>query len=188
MGVLSWALDRLANAFVDPTIPAVDGASARSYPDLIRGLMSGTRAYADDQGGAITTKGVGNAYVAVTASGVTALRPGLSLLFKVHATNTDLATLNVDGTGPKPWADRDGNALIVGGIAAGHFLRATYDADRDIWLSDILAGLSLSAFDVAFRSWVLTLPNAPDGLGPGRPWKTGDAAGGYTLQITGTNT
>ena len=83
MGVLSWAFDRFGNATADPTIPALDGASARSFMDMIRSVMAGSRAFADDQGGAIVTTGTANAYVAATASGVTTLRPGLSLLVKI---------------------------------------------------------------------------------------------------------
>ncbi len=48
MGVLSWALDRFANATADPTIPAQDGASQRSFMDVVRGVMAGSRAFADD--------------------------------------------------------------------------------------------------------------------------------------------
>ncbi len=185
MGVLSWALDRFANATADPTIPAQDGASARSFMDLLRGVMAGSRALADDQGGAIVTAGTGNAYAVSTASGVTQLRAGLSLLIQIDRTNTDVVTLNVDGTGPKPWRDGDGVDFANGALPPKRFVRITWDADRGAWISDVL---SLVAFDFAFRAWMASLPTAPDGLGPGKPWKQGDAVSGYALNITGTNT
>lgn len=186
MGVLSWALDRFGNATADPTIPAQDGASARSFMDMIRGVMAGSRALADDQGGAITTGGVSpNAYTIVTASGVSRLRPGLSFLVKLDRSNTGLATLDVDGTGPIPWRDADGHEFGAGVMPAGRFVRVTYDATRVAWISDVLA---LNIFDVAFRAWMASLPTAPDGLGPGMPWKMGNATGGFTLNLTGTNT
>lgn len=185
MGVLAWALNRASNATADPTIPAQDGASQRSFADLLRGVMAGNRALADDQGGAIVTSGAANAYVAATASGVTVLRAGLSLLVQIDRTNTDAATINVDGTGPKPWRDGDGSDFVVGALPAKRFVRVTWDAARGCWISDVL---SLFAFDVAFRAWMSSLPTAPDGLGPGKPWKMGSAAGGYSLNLTGTNT
>lgn len=185
MGVLSWALDRIANATADPTIPAQDGASQRSFMDVVRGVMAGSRAFADDQGGAIVTAGSANAFAVTTASGVTSLRPGLSLLVQIDRTNTDVATLNVDGTGPKPWRDGNGADFHAGDLPPKRFVRATWDATRGCWISDVL---SLLSFDVAFRVWMASLPTAPDGLGPGKPWKMGSASGGYTLNLTGTNT
>ncbi len=185
MGVLSWALDRFANATADPTIPAQDGASARSFMDMIRGLMAGSRALADDQGGAIVTTGTANAYLVQTASGVTALRPGVSLLVQIDRTNTDAATLNVEGTGPKPWRDGDGGEFVPAYLPSRRFVRVTWDATRGCWITDVI---SLLSFDAAFRSWMTSLPTAPDGLGPGKPWKMGSASGGYTLNLTGTNT
>lgn len=185
MGVLSWAIDRFANATADPTIPAQDGASARSFMDMLRGVMAGNRALADDQGGAIVTTGTANAYVITTASGVTQLRAGLSLLAQIDRTNTDVAFLNVDGTGPKPWRDGDGAEFAAGALPPKRFVRITWDASRGAWISDIL---SLLAFDFSFRAWMASLPTSPDGLGPGKPWKMGDATGGYTLNLTGTNT
>lgn len=139
MGVLSWALSRRANATADPTIPAQDGASARSYMDMLRGIMTAARALADDQGGAIVTGGLlPNVYTAFTASGVTTPRAGLSFLLKIDRVNTGAATLNVDGTGPKPWRDVDGKEFDGGMLPAGRFLRATFDEDRAIWVSDVL--------------------------------------------------
>lgn len=186
MGVLSWALDRIANATADPTIPAQDGASARSFMDMLRGIMAGSRALADDQGGSITTGGVQpNVYTVMTASGVSALRPGLSFLVKIDRSNTDAATLNIDGTGPVPWRDADGREFGAGVLPSGRFVRITYDGARRAWLSDVLA---LNAFDLAFAAWMASLPSAPDGLGPNKAWKMGDAVSGYTLNLTGTNT
>ncbi|MCG5245308.1 hypothetical protein [Methylorubrum extorquens] len=113
------------------------------------------------------------------------LRAGLSLLVQIDRTNTDAATLDVDGTGPKPWRDADGVEFAVGALPLKCFVQITWDADRGCWLSDVL---SLSAFGAAFQVWMASLPTAPDGLGPGKPWKMGDPTSGYSLNLTGTNT
>ncbi len=70
-------------------------------------------------------------------------------------------------------------------LPALRFVRVTWDASRGCWITDVI---SLPSFDAAFRSWMASLPNAPDGLDPNKPWKMGDASGGYTLNLTGTNT
>lgn len=173
MGVPSWSLSVALNALVDPLVRALDGASARSFPEMIRGVMVGVRALSDDRGGAITTGGAANAYTAKTASGLVRLEPGTAILVRIDRTNTDLAFLNVDGTGPRPWCDRDGAQLGAGLLGPGRFLQAIWDDAAKVWRSDLFAGLTLSLFDSVIRSWWLSLPTAPDGIGPNAPWRSG---------------
>jgi len=90
-------------------------------------VMAGVRVLADDRSGAITTGGSANAYTVRTASGVGELRPGTAVLVRIDRTNTGEATLNVDGTGPKPWCDRDGVQLATGLLGRGRFLLAIWD-------------------------------------------------------------
>lgn len=78
-----------------------------------------------------------------------ALRPGVSLLVQIDRTNTDAATLNVDGTGPKPWRDGDGGEFVPACPPPFRFVRVTRDAIRGCWITDVI---SLLSFDAAFRS------------------------------------
>lgn len=85
----------------------------------------------------IATAGTATAYtltnaVALAAGPVT----GATVKFKVHATNTGAATLNVDGTGAKNlFSKRRGTALSAGDLVAGTFTTAVYDGTN--WLVDI---------------------------------------------------
>lgn len=127
MGVLNWSLSAARNALVDPLVRALDGASARDYPAMIRGVMSGVRAFSDDRGGALVSSGTGNSYAVQTLSGVTELRPGVTVGFWADRDNTDAPFLNVDGTGPKSLRAADGSVLGAGTIQQGHFYTATWD-------------------------------------------------------------
>ncbi|WP_430913899.1 hypothetical protein [Methylobacterium sp. sgz302541] len=141
MGAFDWKTDPALNGTVDPGLPVQDGASARTYPAVVREVMAAVRGLSDDIGGAITTSGALNAYIAATASGVTQLRAGVSLLLKVDRSNTDAAFLNVDGTGPKPWVDADGSVFAAGRLKADRMARVTYHVATDAWRTDILAAL-----------------------------------------------
>ena len=56
-------------------------------------------------------------------------------------------------------------------------------------IADALATkLQTSTLVAAIETIAGSLPTAPDGLGAGKLWKQGDASGGYTFAITGTNT
>ncbi|MGN8092800.1 tail fiber domain-containing protein [Methylobacterium sp. 22177] len=135
MGVWNWSLSAARNALSDALIQAIDGASARNLPGLVRSVMAAMRAYADDQGGGIVTTGTANAYVAATSSGVSELRPGMSLLLRLDRTNTGAASLNVDGSGPKPWRDIAGKEFDPGDLVAGTTVSVVYDETTDAWLA-----------------------------------------------------
>lgn len=177
MSVSAWSLSAALNAVTDLLIPAHDGASARSFPGLIRAVMAGVRGLSDDRGGAIVTGGRDNAYTASSASGVTQLRPGIRVLVRIDRTNTGEPTLNLDGTGPRPWCDRDGAPLTAGLVGAGRFLEAIWDDIAGRWVSDIFGGLTNALFDGTIRRWWLTLPTSPEGIGPNAPWRNGGVLG-----------
>ena len=141
MGIPAWAPTLARNAATDPAIQSADGASSRTFPESLRAIMAASRALADDQGGALVTTGTANAYVVWTASGLTSLRPGLSLAVWVDRTNTDLPSLNVDGTGPLPWRDADGRPFDAGRLKVGRLVYVTYDDEGRTWRSDILSSL-----------------------------------------------
>lgn len=171
MGVRDWVTTPARNAAVDPAIQSTDGASGREFPGSIRGVMAGVAALASDQGGALRTGGTGNSYVVNTLSGLKTLRPGISILVEVDRANTDAVTLNVDGTGSRPWLDMSGVQLPAGALQPPAILRATWSDTRGAWVTDALGGLSAAAIDLALRLWWLSLPDDPRGLGPNRPYR-----------------
>ncbi|KQS81681.1 hypothetical protein ASG32_02720 [Methylobacterium sp. Leaf361] len=150
MSVFDWSTRPAANAVADAGVPALDGASARELPGLVRDLMAAFASYVGDQGGAIQTGGIFNAYVARTASGVRALRPGIAVLVQADRDNTDAPTLNVDGTGARPWLDLDGSAPPYGAVRAGAFYLAI--ASGPGWVSDFGGFARSDAEDAAFTA------------------------------------
>ena len=174
MGVRDWVPTPARNAAVDPAIQAADGTSGREFPLSIRGVMAGVAALAADQGGALRTGGVGNSYVVNTLSGLKTPRPGISILVEVDRANSDAVTLNVDGTGPRPWLDMSGAQLPAGTLQPPAILRATWSETRGAWVTDALGGLTVAAFDLVMRLWWQALPTDPRGIGPNAPWRNGD--------------
>lgn len=150
MSVFDWSTRPAANSVSDAGVPALDGASARELPGLVRDLMAAFAGYVGDQGGAIRTGGVFNAYVARTASGVRAPRPGIAVLVQVDRDNTDDPTLNVDGTGARPWLDMDGTAPPAGAVRAGAFYLAI--ASGPGWVSDFGGLARADAEDAAITA------------------------------------
>lgn len=136
MGVPAWNLDPDLNGSADPEVPTPDGASARVIPGNVRALMARMRAFADDTGGALVTGGTGNQYVVATASGLTGLRAGLSLLIRADRANTGPATLSVDGL-VAPWRDAGGGEFPAGAIGPRLF-RVAFDASLGAWRNEAL--------------------------------------------------
>ena len=121
MSAFDWSTRAAQNAAADPDVPARDGTSARDLPSLVRDLMAAHAALLLDQGGAIVTGGLANAYLARTVSGVSKMRPGLALLIQADRDSTGSPTLNVDSLGARPWRDLDGSPPPPGRIKAGAF-------------------------------------------------------------------
>lgn len=119
MSVTDWSPQPGGNALADRAIPARDGLSGREIPQAIRGLMAGVSAFVLDQNGSLTTGGSANAYTLLTHSGITGLKPGLSVSFLADRDNTDVPTLNVDGLGPKPFLTPSGLPLAPSAIKRG---------------------------------------------------------------------
>lgn len=154
MGALDWSPIPARNAITDPTIAARDGASAREYPSLARGIMAGVAALAADQGGALVSTGTDNVYDVATLSGVTKPQPGTMISFWAHSDNTAAPFLNVDGTGPKRWLGADGTALPAGSIQEGLLYTVAWSAalpgSVPGWRLAAGGGAGLSATGIAF--------------------------------------
>ncbi|SFV07889.1 MULTISPECIES: hypothetical protein [unclassified Methylobacterium] len=139
MGAFDWSQQAAANATADPDVPARDGTSARDLPSLVRSLMAAQAALLADQGGAIRTGGLANAYLARTASGVARMGPGLALLVQADRGNSGSPTLNVDSLGARPWRHFDGSVPQAGRIQAGSFhlvVATTLAGLGPSWVSD----------------------------------------------------
>ncbi|SFV09084.1 MULTISPECIES: hypothetical protein [unclassified Methylobacterium] len=150
MGAFDWSQKPAGNATADPDVPARDGTSARDLPGLIRSLMAAHAALLADQGGAIRTGGLANAYLARTASGLSAMRPGVALLVQADRDNTGTPTLNVDSLGARPWRDLDGTAPPAGRIRAGAYYLAV--ANGSTWTTDFGALARADAEDIAIST------------------------------------
>lgn len=83
------------------------------------------------------TAGSATAYTLTNAVAIaTGPVAGTTVKFKIHATNTGAATLNVDGTGAKNlYSKRTGASLAAGDLGIGKFVTAVYDGTN--WLVDI---------------------------------------------------
>ncbi|KAA0122182.1 hypothetical protein CIW48_19485 [Methylobacterium sp. P1-11] len=150
MGAFDWSTQAAQNATADPDVPARDGTSARDLPGLVRDLMAAQAAVLADQGGAIRTAGLANAYLARTASGLSAMRSGVALLVQADRDNTGSPTLNVDSLGARPWRDLDGTPPPPGRIKAGAFYLAV--ANGAVWTSDFGALAQATAEDAAITA------------------------------------
>lgn len=153
MGAFDWSARAADNATSDPDVPARDGTSARDLPGLVRSLMAAQAALLADQGGAIRTAGLANAYLARTASGVAAIRPGVALLVQADRDNTGAPTLNVDSTGARPWRHFDGSTPSPGQIAAGAFYLVV--ASGTSWVSDFGGIDADAAQDIAIATTLI---------------------------------
>jgi hypothetical protein len=152
MGAFDWSQKPAGNASADPDVPARDGTSARDLPGLIRGLMAAHAALLADQGGAIRTSGLANAYLARTASGLTAMRPGVAILVQADRDSTGSPTLNVDSMGARPWRDLDGTPP-PGRIKAGAFYLVV--ANGSTWSTDFGALARAEAEDIAISTTLI---------------------------------
>lgn len=153
MGAFDWSQKPAGNASADPDVPARDGTSARDLPGLIRSLMAAQAALLADQGGVIRTAGLANAYLARTASGLSAMRPGVAILVQADRDNTNSPTLNVDSLGARPWRDLDGTPPPAGRIKAGAFYLAV--ANGSTWTTDFGALARADAEDIAISTTLI---------------------------------
>ena len=48
-------------------------------------------------------------------------------------------------------------------------------------------GIALRLYGLAFENYLASIPTSPDGLAAGKPWRSGDAIGGYIISIRGTS-
>lgn len=92
----------------------------------------------------MTDTGAADAYV-ITATYITALTAGQTVLFKAANANTGASTLNVSGLGVKAIKNLSGSALVSGDIVAGGLYLCGYDGTNWVLLNRDNAGTSATA-------------------------------------------
>ncbi len=102
------------------------------------------RLYADTNG-TLETAGAADAYTLTPNRTVSSLTDGLVFRFKVHATNTGEATLDVGGIGPKNIVAPDDSALGAGNLTAGGIYEVAYVSAVDKF---ILVGMATGTLTV----------------------------------------
>ncbi|MDH2313322.1 hypothetical protein [Methylobacterium brachiatum] len=115
--------------------------------------MAAHAALLADQGGAIRTAGLANAYLARTASRLSSMRPGVALLVQADRDNSGSPTLNVDSMGARPWRDLDGSPPSAGRIQAGAFYLVV--ANGSAWTTDFGALARGDAQDIALSTTLI---------------------------------
>jgi hypothetical protein len=100
--------------------------------DAVRQIMRKVKQYYLDTSGFLTTGGTGSAYTLATHEVFTAYVDGLTVGFRVHASNTGgPTTLALDGLGAKPLQSEPGVDLHPGELQMSRFYRAMYIAGTD---------------------------------------------------------
>ena len=121
-----WSKTASDNDDADGTINWTEGQNPSTVNNSARAMMAAIANFRDDQGGALSTTGVGNVYVATTNAGLTALADGIMLSVKINIANTSAATLNVDATGAKAlrkFTQATETAVVQGDLIAGaHYI------------------------------------------------------------------
>ncbi|AWN45076.1 hypothetical protein DK419_00965 [Methylobacterium terrae] len=64
---------------------------------------------------------------------------------------TDAATLAIEGTGPSPWLGMSGAWIPAGAMPPSAILRAPWSEARHAWMSGVVSGLAVAAFDLVMR-------------------------------------
>jgi hypothetical protein len=136
-GIFDWSATAATNASIDSEVNWAEGQPANTVNNSARAMMRRIRQFLDDTQGALVTAGTVNAYTLTTNSQITALRAGVGVLVRIHATNTGAATLNIDGLGVKGWKNETGSDFQAGDLPAETFIAVYYHVASDTWRSRI---------------------------------------------------
>ena len=139
MSVYDWSVTAANNDNADANINWTEGQAANSVNDSARAQMAAFAAFLQQINGAGTSAGTGNNYTFTSAPGnaLTAYAAGNIICFKVNNTNTDAATLNVDGIGAKSLKKLGTTDLVANDIESGNLVLAIYDGTNFQILSQI---------------------------------------------------
>jgi hypothetical protein len=190
-GIFEWSDTAATNASADSEINWAEGQPANTVNNSARAMMRRIRQFLDDQFGALTTGGTGNAYTVTTKSVITTLRDGYGFVVRANRTNTDACTMNPDGKGALPWRDEKGNEFQSGDIVLDAYYQVYYQASSATYRTRLQASRSNphgGAYLEFTNSSTITLKPRNDGfLRVGGAAKSIPAAG-ITAVATGKQT
>lgn len=151
MSLYDWSVTATNNGNADSNIDWTEGQAANSVNDSARAQMAAVAAFLQQINGAGASAGTTNAYNFTSASGNTlaAYAAGNIICFKANHSNTatPLATLNVDGRGPKPLKKFGSTDLVADDIVAGNLVLCIYDGTNFQILSPVAGvGINVAAF------------------------------------------
>lgn len=139
-----WPVGNIWNMLLESGItPDVD-----KLLDLARAIQTGKVNYANSAGTA-------NALTATLSPVPQSITPGMAIRLKISTSNTDVATLNLNGLGTAPIQTKFGAPLARGALTAGSV--ATLIFDGAAWR---IADLSLSEIPVNFGQCRLSVQSA----------------------------
>ncbi|GJE29815.1 phage tail protein [Methylobacterium organophilum] len=126
-GLIDFSQDPSSNDVAAAPINFEEGQAARTVNNSMRETMAALARYRDDNAGSLGAPVVGNAVTLSTGQGFAAkhFASGFTISFALQATNTGPLSLNVDGSGPRPWrrqrsfefAPGDAQALVIHTVA-----------------------------------------------------------------------
>lgn len=139
--IYDWSLTASANDTADTTVDWREGQMPDTVNNSARAMMARVAEWLADQGGALTTGGVVNAYTLTANSPFTALEDGLIVAFKASVTNTAAATINVNATGSKAIrrigdtadVDIEANVLVSGQVYVARYSTSA-NAGTGAWM------------------------------------------------------
>jgi hypothetical protein len=141
-GIFEWSDTAATNAAADSEINWAEGQPANTVNNSARAMMRRIRQFLDDQFGALTTAGSGNAYTVTTKTIITTLRDGYGFVVRANRTNTGACTMNPDGKGDLPWRDERGNEFQSGDIVIDAYYQVYYQASSATYRTRLQASRS----------------------------------------------
>lgn len=186
MSIYNWSQNADENATADSEIDMSEYMRPSRVNDGVRKLMARVAELISDQSPSRTSTGAANSYVVTMSSTPTTLRDGLTVAFLSHQTNTDAATLTVNGFGAIALRSTSGVDLSNGQIQSDQPIVATYIAATNEWLvvnsNQAIGG---GVFDSRERLAETVMPSDPDAVSVLGYYSAGDG-GDATYRRLGT--
>lgn len=146
----------------DHTFGGLSSPIPTSYLDDNFGNVGDALADLNTFGNYLLDTGAVNAYVVTLAAGLSgALTNGLQIQVKIANENTDVSTLNYNGTGAKSIKNLDGTGVVPGQLPSGAIVNFVYSSAATSWLLTTPFGGSLQRFTgaIADNTSVDIVPN-----------------------------
>lgn len=133
--IQAWTKSAANNDDADADINWSEGQDPGTVNNSARGMMAAIAKYADDRDGRLSAGGTANAITLTTNQGLSAshIAAGLTLAFRVTATNTGAVTLNPDSIGAVAIVDQSGNALTGGELVVQSIATVMYNNNTSNW-------------------------------------------------------